>query len=374
MPRQRALPYSHDFPGANPLRPEDMTGLLEIDGSTGEGGGQVLRSSLSLSILTGKPVRVSCIRANRDRPGLRPQHLMALRSAARISKGIVRGDRVGSTDITFEPGPAVPGNYLFDIGTAGATSLVMQTLLLPLALADASSTLTIHGGTHVPWSPCYHYLDWNWRPLLNRIGIAFELELQMAGFYPHGGGQIAAQIPGGSRIQGLQLCQRGRLLGIQGLSAVADLPREIAERQRKQAQKRLNELPAPPECVIDIANLPTRSKGTLLVLLAEFEQGRACFFALGARGKRAETVADETVDALVEFLATDATVDHWIADQLLLPLALADSRSEFITSRVTGHLMTNADIINQFMQVDISIHGACGEPARITIEPPGKAS
>ena len=128
-----------------------MTALLEIDGSTGEGGGQVLRSSLSLSILTGKPIRITGIRANRDRPGLRPQHLMALRSAARISKGIVRGDRVGSTDITFEPGPAVPGSYLFDIGTAGATSLVMQTLLLPLALADGSSTVTINGGTHVPW-------------------------------------------------------------------------------------------------------------------------------------------------------------------------------------------------------------------------------
>jgi RNA 3'-terminal phosphate cyclase (ATP) len=346
-----------------------MTDLLEIDGSTGEGGGQVLRSSLSLSIMTGKPIRVSGIRANRDRPGLRPQHLMALRSAACISKAIVSGDRVGSTDITFKPGPAVPGNYLFDIGTAGATSLVMQTLLLPLALADGSSTLTIHGGTHVPWSPCFHYLDWSWRPLLNRIGIAFELELQMAGFYPQGGGQIAAQIPGGSRIHGLRLCQRGRLLGIRGISAIADLPREIAERQQNQALKRLNELPATPECVIDIASLPTRSKGTLLVLLAEFEQGRACFFALGARGKRAETVADEAVDALVDFLATDATVDQHIADQLLLPLALADSRSEFITSRVTGHLMTNAGVIRQFLQVDIRIDAACGAPSRVAIEP-----
>ncbi len=346
-----------------------MTDLLEIDGSMGEGGGQVLRSSLSLSILTGKPIHITSIRANRDRPGLRPQHLMALRSAARISKGMISGDRTGSTAITFEPGPAQPGNYLFDIGTAGATSLVMQTLLLPLALTDGSSTVTIHGGTHVPWSPCFHYLDWSWRPLLNHIGVEFELELQMAGFYPHGGGQIAAQIAGGSRIHGLRLSSRGKLLGIRGLSAVADLPREIAERQRNQALKRLHELPDLPECMIDITSLPTRSKGTLLLLLAEFEQGRACFFALGARGKRAEKVADEAVDALVQFLTTDATVDHRMADQLLLPLALADSRSEFVTSRVTGHLETNAGVIRQFLQTDIRIEAACDEASRVIIEP-----
>ena len=346
-----------------------MTGLLEIDGSMGEGGGQVLRSSLSLSIVTGKPIRVTSIRLNRDRPGLRPQHLMALRSAARISKGMISGDRVGSTAITFEPGSAQPGNYLFDIGTAGATSLVMQTLLLPLALADGSSTVTIHGGTHVPWSPCFHYLDWSWRPLLNHIGVEFELELQMAGFYPHGGGQIAAQIAGGSRIHGLRLGARGKLLGIRGLSAVADLPREIAERQRHQALKRLHELPDLSECMIDITSLPTRSKGTLLLLLAEFEQGRACFFALGARGKRAEKVADEAVDALVQFLTTEATVDHRMADQLLLPLALAESRSEFVTSRVTGHLETNAGVIRQFLQTDIRIEAACDEASRVIIEP-----
>jgi len=348
-----------------------MTDLLEIDGSIGEGGGQVLRSSLSLAILTGRPIRVTSIRLNRDRPGLRPQHLVALRSAARISNGIVRGDRVGSTGITFEPWSAQPGNYLFDIGTAGATSLVMQTLLLPLALADGNSTVTIHGGTHVPWSPCFHYLDWGWKPLLNSIGIEFELELQMAGFYPHGGGQIAAYIQGKSRIHGLRLSQRGRLLGIQGLSAVADLPREIAERQRNQALKRLHLLPDLPECMIDITSLPTRSKGTLLLLLAKFEQGRACFFALGAHGKRAEKVADEAVDALVEFLATDATVDYQLADQLLLPLALAESGSEFLTSRVTGHLLTNAGVIRQFLQADICIDAACGEPSRVTIEPGG---
>ena len=346
-----------------------MTGLLQIDGSMGEGGGQVLRSSLSLSILTQRPVCITNIRANRDRPGLRPQHLVAVRSAARISNGIVRGDRVGSIEISFEPGPASPGSYLFDIGTAGATSLVMQTLLPPLALADGASRVMIHGGTHVPWSPCFHYLDWNWRPMLKRIGIDFELELQMAGFYPQGGGQIAARIAGGSKVRGLELDGRGRLVRIRGLSAVADLPQEIAGRQRKQAMKGLGHLLDDAEVEIETLSLPTRSKGTLLLLLAEFERSQACFFALGARGKRAETVADEAVDHLAQFLATGANIDRWLADQLLLPLSLAEEESHFITSRTTRHLLTNAGVIRQFLPVEITIDGMPGEPARVSIEP-----
>jgi RNA 3'-terminal phosphate cyclase (ATP) len=346
-----------------------MSDFLDIDGSMGEGGGQVLRSSLSLSILTQRPIRLENIRAHRDRPGLRPQHLVALRSAARISSGIVRGDRVGSTAISFEPGPARPGDYLFDIGTAGATSLVMQTLLPPLALADGPSTVMIHGGTHVPWSPCFHYLDWHWRPMLGRIGIDFELELQMAGFYPRGGGQIAARIAGGSRVRGVALAGRGRLVRIRGLSAVADLPQEIAERQRKQAVKGLGQLPDDAEIDIETVSLPTRSKGTLLLLLAEFEQSQACFFALGARGKRAETVADEAVDRLAQFLVTGASIDHWMADQLLLPLSLAGEESHFVTSSATRHLLTNAGVIRMFLPVSIAIDGMPGEPARVRIEP-----
>jgi RNA 3'-terminal phosphate cyclase (ATP) len=345
-----------------------MSGTLDIDGSMGEGGGQVLRSSLSLSILTQQPMRLANIRANRDKPGLRPQHLVAVRSAARISSAVVRGDRVGSTAISFDPGPAKPGDYLFDIGTAGATSLVMQTLLPPLALADGPSTVTVHGGTHVPWSPCFHYLDRDWRPFLNRIGIDVELELQMAGFYPRGGGQIAARLPGGGAVRGLQLTDRGRLVGIRGLSAVADLPLEIAERQRNRALKRLERLAVEADTEIEISSLPTRSKGTLLLLLAEFEHSRACFFALGARGKRAETVADEAVEYLAEFFATSATVDRWLADQLLLPLSLAGENSAFVTSRVTSHLLTNAEVIGRFLPVGIGIHGALGEPGEVRVE------
>ncbi len=145
-----------------------VTTPIEVDGAMGEGGGQVLRSALSLSLLTGQCFRLSRIRSNRDRPGLRPQHLAAVRAAARVASAEVRGDRVGSEEIAFAPGPVRPGDYFFDIGTAGATSLVLQTLLLPLARAPGTSSITIRGGTHVPWSPCFHYLDWQWRPFLNQ--------------------------------------------------------------------------------------------------------------------------------------------------------------------------------------------------------------
>ena len=329
----------------------------------------MLRSALSLSLLTAQSFRVSRIRANRNRAGLRPQHLAAVRAAARVSGAMVRGDRVGSEEIEFAPDLVRPGDYFFDIGTAGATSLVLQTLLLPLALAPGTSSVTIRGGTHVPWSPCFHYLDWQWRPLLARIGVPFDLTMTMAGFYPQGGGELQAQIPGGIRPTPLRLTERGPVRSIRGHSAVANLPREIAERQRRQASRRLRNLLPDMEPEVVVEELPAASRGTVLLLLVECEPGRACCFALGARGKRAEHVADEAVDALTAFLGPDGAVDPWLADQLLLPLALADGPSELRTSEVTAHLLTNAEVIRLFLPVEIGVDGALGGPATVQVRP-----
>ncbi len=352
-----------------------MTSPIEVDGTMGEGGGQVLRSALSLSMLTGRPFRLSRIRANRDRPGLRFQHLTAVQAAARVSGADVTGDRVGSQMIEFTPGPVRPGDYLFDIGTAGATSLVLQTLLLPLALAQGTSRITIRGGTHVPWSPCFHYLDMHWRPLLARIGIPFELALTMAGFYPQGGGELQAWIPGGARPTPLKLTERGPLHAVRGLSTFANLPREIAERQRNQTLRRLRVLLPHIEPELQVEQLPAVSRGTVLLLLAECQAGRACCFALGARGKRAERVADEAVDALAAFLRSNGAVDPWLADQLLLPLAMAEGSSLLRTSEVTLHLLTNAEVIRRFLLVEIGVDGPQGGPATIHVRPaPAAAS
>jgi RNA 3'-terminal phosphate cyclase (ATP) len=342
---------------------------LQIDGAMGEGGGQVLRSALSLSLLTGQPFRLSRIRAKRDRPGLRPQHLAAVQAAARVAGAEVRGDRIGSEEIEFAPGLVRPGDYFFDIGTAGATSLVLQTLLLPLALAPNTSNVTIRGGTHVPWSPCFHYLDWQWRPLLAHIDVPFDLTMTMAGFYPQGGGELRAQIPGGARPRPLKLTECGPPLSIRGISAVANLPRDIAERQRSRAMRRLHTLLSDSEPDVTVEELPAASRGTFLLLLAECEPGQACCAALGARGKRAERVADEAVDALAAFLRSDGAVDPWLADQLLLPLAMADGPSELRTSEVTEHLLTNTEVIRLFLPVEIGVDGPLGGPANVQVRP-----
>ena len=343
--------------------------MIVIDGSLGEGGGQVLRSALSLSLLTGQAFTMNNIRVARPRSGLCAQHLSAVQAAAQISRAVVEGDRKGSVQISFSPGPIVPGDYHFDIGTAGSTSLVFQTLLLPLALAPGESHLSITGGTHVPWSPCYHYLDWHWGHLLSRMGVRFDLTLARAGFYPKGGGEIQARIPGNAPIQGIDLAERGKLLRVRGLSGVANLPLDIAERQRTQSLRRLQHLVAKTDVDVAIESFAAYSKGTVLLLMAEFEHSQACFFALGARGKPAERVADEAVDGLAKFLKTDGAVDDWLADQILLPMAMATTPSVLSTCEVTQHLLTNAEVIHHFLPVNISIDAAPGQAGLVRINP-----
>ena len=244
-----------------------------------------------------------------------------MRAAAQISRAQVTGDFVDSQTLTFEPSGVYAGAYRCDIGTAGATSLVLQTIWLPLALAGAPSEVTVTGGTHVPWSPCYHFLEWQWLPSLRRIGLAGELKLDLAGFYPQGGGIVQATIEPADTISPLRLTERGALKGIRGLSLVANLDLSIAERQRDRALRRLAGRHNRIE--IEVADLWANTKGTALILLAEFKHSSACFFGLGGLGKRAEQVADEACLWLEKFLAGTGAVDEYLADQLLLPLAFA---------------------------------------------------
>lgn len=344
--------------------------MLHIEGTLGEGGGQVLRTSLTLAMLTGQPVHLTHIRARRPRPGLQAQHLTAVAAAATICGAEVTGTALGSQEITFVPGPIRPGRYRFDIGTAGSTSLVLQTIFLPLALvSDASSTseITLIGGTHVPWSPCTHYLTLHWLPLLHRLGFDAEIELLLAGFYPEGNGQVRALIRPTDRIVPLRLPERGALRGIRGISAVANLDMSIAERQRDRALSRLRGRHGKIE--IELLDLPARNKGTFLLLLAEFKHSTACYASLGAIGKRAEQVADEACLWLEKFLAGAGTVDEYLADQLLLPLAYAEGESLFRTARITEHLRTNAEVIQAFGAAEIAIEKEEGGVGLVRIRP-----
>lgn len=340
--------------------------LIEIDASFGEGGGQILRSALALSMITAQSVRLTSIRARRPQAGLKPQHLKAVEAAARICAAHVEGAVLGSQTLLFEPGPVRAGEHSFDIGTAGSTSLLLQTLWLPLSFADGPSHLALGGGTHVPWSPCFHYLQWQWLPRLAEIGYRLDCSLERAGFYPRGGGLIHAAVAPAGRLSPLRLGERGRLLRLRGLSAVGNLDRSIAERQRSQALARLAALAVPVE--IGIAEVAAASPGTFILLQAEFETGRCCACALGAKGKRAERVADEAVDELLGDIAAGGAVDAWLADQLLLPLAFIPARSEFTVCSVSGHLLTQAELIGRFLPVEIAVAGDAGQPGRVSVD------
>src|SRR5262245_9202586 len=206
--------------------------MIELDGSMGEGGGQILRTSLALWLISQKAFRLFNVRAGRTKPGLQPQHLASVRAAASIGQANIRGDAVGSQDLTFEPGPIVPGKYRFPIGTAGATGLVLHTVYLPLAWkATAPSEVTLVGGTHVSTSPCYHFLETTWRAYMERLGLKIKLRLLNPGFYPRGGGVVDAVIQPVQRINGLRLMTRNPINRAIGFSAVAGLPDHIARRQ-----------------------------------------------------------------------------------------------------------------------------------------------
>jgi len=347
--------------------------MIDIDGAQGEGGGQVLRSALSLSMLTGQGFHITNIRQNRKKPGLRAQHLSAVDAARAISQAEVEGVRLNSTELSFNPHEVRSGRYYFKIKTAGSSALVLQTIFLPLATARAASSVRISGGTHVPWAPCMHYLTYQWLPYMNALGFDARIDLDQAGFYPEGIGQISAVIRPINQIKPLFSIRRGKLIEIRGISAVANLPLEIAYRQKRQAKLRLVDIC--DHIQILTTSMPARSKGTMLLLLGKFDTGllnqptQACYFSLGERKKRAESVADDAADDLQRFLESDAVFDEYLADQLLLPLSFAGGKSEFTTPKITSHLLTNIEIISKFIPVGIEVNGVLGGSGHVHITP-----
>jgi RNA 3'-terminal phosphate cyclase (ATP) len=342
------------------------SGRIELDGSFGEGGGQILRTSLALSLVTGRPFHLRNVRASRPKPGLHPQHLMCVRAAARVGGATVRGDRLGSTDLVFEPGDVVAGDCHFPIGTAGATGLVLQTLYLPLALrGDGPSHVRIEGGTHVTASPCFHFLDTTWRAYVALVGMRVRLSMSRPGFYPRGGGEVEAWIEPSPRLRGLELLERGPVTRVSGFSAVGRLPGHIAERQARQARQRLEGT----GLEVDIREEAWQNgPGTVLGLVVETAPVPALFFGLGQRGKPAERVADEAADQALGYLgAAPAAVDPHSADQIVLPLALAEGPSAYSVSEVTRHLRTNIAVIRRFVERDIACDGDEGEPGTVRI-------
>ncbi len=349
--------------------------VLTLDGSYGEGGGQILRTALSLSAVTGRAFRLIGIRAGRRNPGLLAQHLSALRALATIVGAVVSGDRLGSTELSFCPTcRPKTGSYIFDVaeiaerGSAGAVSLILQTLVVPLALADQASTVVLRGGTHVQWSPSFDDLVNSYIPVLRQIGLRIDVELKRWGWYPVGKGEILCKIGidhGCVRLNPIQVTDRGPLRKVVGTAVAANLPAHIPQRMAERARTSLGDLGVP------INILPQRidaaGPGAGIFFVAEYENMAASFSGYGRLGKPSEVVTDEAVAAFREHHVSDAAVELHLADQLLLPLSLADGRSIFTTPRSTGHLVTNAWCLGQFAIADISI--GQGTPCRVDIRP-----
>jgi RNA 3'-terminal phosphate cyclase (ATP) len=346
--------------------------MIEIDGSFGEGGGQVLRTSLALAIITQQPVRIYNIRIRRKNPGLAPQHLSSVLAAARICDADVKGAQLRSMDLTFTPNSAAKsGEYIFDVsemsgqGSAGAVTLVLQTILLPLALANGSSKLTLRGGTNVSWSPPIHYIDWVLLPTLAEMGLAAKVKINNLGWYPVGGGEVEVNIKGDTELTGIDLSKRGEFVNLRGSAIASNLPAHIPQRISARANNVLyNEgLPGAVQPIREGGN----STGVGIFLAGMYENAAAGFSALGEKGKPSEEVADEAVHELVRFNDQDQALDPHLPDQLLPAMALADGPSSMSTMQITLHTITNIGIVQRFVDRQIQVQGNQDAPGVIHV-------
>ena len=336
-----------------------MAEPIHIDGSLGEGGGQILRTSLALAALLGRPVRINNIRANRKQPGLKTQHLAGVLALGKITDAQIEGAQKHSTSIVFLPRSLKGGNYRFEIATAGAASMLFSAVLPPLLFARQPSEIVITGGTHVPFSPPFQYLERIFLPALRKMGAEVELEIVRWGFYPKGGGEIRARVKPCPTLQGIQLSRRGPLRELIFSACSAHLPDHIVQREIGQVGKSLAEIRG--KLHSHAISCKTLCPGNFVFLEADYEHVKAGFSALGKRGKPAEEVAAEVCLAFRNFDKTAATLDFHLADQLILYMTLAHGDSLFATEKITNHFMTNIDIVRKFLPASINVDRDTGK-------------
>ncbi len=336
--------------------------MRNIDGTTG--GGQILRSALALSMATGEPVRVNDIRARRKRPGLMRQHLTAVRAAAAVSSARVTGDEVGSTKLTFHPGPIVPGAHEFRVGTAGSAGLVLQTVLPALLTAAGPSHLELHGGTHNAWAPPFDFLERTFLPVIGRLGPTCSARLSRHGFYPTGGGHFSVDVEPCDRLGPLELLIRGAVSSTTARVLCAALPGAVGQRESRALEKATGW----PAESIDTVTLPhEEGPGNAIVADVVGEHVTSVFSSFGARKRRSESVADDVASQVARYMATDAPVDVHLADQLLLPLAIGGGGTYRTLWPVDEHVTSHAALLRGWLGVDIAVEPESEAVARVTV-------
>jgi RNA 3'-terminal phosphate cyclase (ATP) len=336
---------------------------IELDGSTGEGGGQILRTALALSMCTGKPIAINRIRAKRSKPGLMRQHLTCVQAAKAVSSAKVQGDELGSQSLGFEPGAVSAGEYTFNVGSAGSCTLVLQTVLPALMLASHDSQVTLTGGTHNPMAPPYHFLERSFAPLLRQLGVGIDLNLRRHGFYPSGGGEFSAAIrPAASGLVPFDLTERGVAAERYAECLAPALPHTVAVRELAAIGSALGwsgeQLRTP-------AVRQNEGPGNALMATIQYQNVGELFTSFGEKGVSAEQVAAALAKQVKAFLVSDGALGPHLADQWMLLLALAvaakGGEAVFTCSEMTGHAKTNIGVIEKFL------------PVRFEVAPTGKA-
>ncbi|MBB6427125.1 RNA 3'-terminal phosphate cyclase [Sphingopyxis sp. JAI128] len=327
--------------------------MIIIDGSEGEGGGQVLRYACALALMTGQPFTIENIRGGREKPGLMRQHVTAIEAACVIGGAECSGLAVGSNSIGFRPGRVTPGDYHFAVGTAGSTGLVLQTILVPLMTADAPSRLVIEGGTHAMAAPPFDFIERTLLPVINRVGPTVSARLVRHGFFPRGGGRIEVDIAP-APLRPVEYIDRGARRGVSVTAIVAGVPFDIAQRELATARKTLPEWPE--EAFVTRQVPAEQGPGNALLVEAEFEHVTEIMAGFGKLGLPAERLAQTAAKRMAGYLASDAFAGPYLQDQLLLPMAFARGGA-FTTVKPGGHMHTAAGLIERFTGTRFRVSG-----------------
>jgi RNA 3'-terminal phosphate cyclase (ATP) len=336
--------------------------MIIIDGSEGEGGGQVVRNACALSLVTGRPFRITNVRGGREKPGLMRQHVTAIEAACKIGGGECEGVAVGSREMVFRPGKTAAGDYHFAVGTAGSTGLVFQTILMPLLLANGPSRIVLEGGTHNMLAPPFEFIDRVFLPVLNRMGPRVSARLVRHGFYPRGGGRIEVEIAPAPLVP-IACLDRGAMLSCSAIALFAGLPFDVADREIRMAKKQLDW----PERAFSVRELPEEhGPGNILLLEAVYEHATEIVSGFGKLGVPAEQIAKRAAGRMKGYLESTAFAGPYLADQLLLPFAIAGGGA-FSTVKPSQHATTAADIIALFLDRETTFQHEAGGTHRVTV-------